>query len=103
MRRFELLGKRSYGIYLAHFIFINVAAFLVGSTSVSRVDGLWLAIVPVFYLAALGMALLLMDVMTRVQPARTLYRYVFGIAPPAPERAASRPPLRAEVAVAVKE
>jgi surface polysaccharide O-acyltransferase-like enzyme len=103
VRRFELLGKRSYGIYLAHFVFINIAAFLAGSMSVSRVGGMWLVIVPAFFLTALGMALLLMDVMTRVQPARTLYRYVFGIAPPAPERSVSRPPLRAEVAVAVKD
>jgi peptidoglycan/LPS O-acetylase OafA/YrhL len=103
VRRFEQLGKRSYGIYLAHFVFINVAAFVAGSLSVSRVGGMWIVMVPAFFLAALGMALLLMDVMTRVQPARTAYRYLFGIAPPAPERAAARPPVRARVAVAVKE
>lgn len=80
---FEMLGRRSYGIYLAHFVAINAAVFL-ATQFAPLVPSLTPAIFPALLVGALLTPLLLMDAMTRVVPARRLFRYVFGIVPPAP-------------------
>lgn len=80
---FEMLGRRSYGIYLAHFVAINAAVFLATQFAPS-IASLTPAIFPALLVGALLTPLVLMDVMSRVVPARRLYRYVFGIVPPAP-------------------
>lgn len=77
----EILGRRSYGIYLAHFVVIN-AAVLAASRMSPALASLTPAVAAVFLVGALLTPLLLMDAMTLVAPARRLYRYVFGIVPP---------------------
>ena len=82
LRLFEDLGKRSYGIYLAHFVVINLVVFIASRRDIG-LDGVPLIVFPSFLIVALGVSLLLMDVMARILPARKIYRYVFGIVPPA--------------------
>lgn len=82
VRRFELLGKRSYGIYLSHFVFINLIVFFILRSGVDLGNVRFLTF-PVFFVLALGLSLLLMEGMTKASPARRIYRYVFGIVPPA--------------------
>ncbi len=81
LRGFEVIGRRSYGVYLAHFAVINVVALLVSRLNLG-LDSWPLMVFPMFFVSALGGALLLMDAMTRVGPGRSVYRYVFGIVPP---------------------
>ena len=80
LRGFETLGRKSYGIYLAHFVIINlvVAAARPGLEAIRYP----IVVFPVFYLLALGLSLVLMDVVSRTGPGRGAYRYVFGIMPP---------------------
>jgi peptidoglycan/LPS O-acetylase OafA/YrhL len=82
LRRFESLGRRSYGIYLTHFVLINIAV-IVTSRPVFRLARTPLLVYPAFLVAALGLSLALMNAMARAVPTRRIYRYVFGIVPPA--------------------
>jgi surface polysaccharide O-acyltransferase-like enzyme len=82
VRHFELLGKRSYGVYLSHFVFINLIVFLVVKSRLGLGGHAALLLFPVFFVLALGSALLLMEGMTKATPARRVYRYMFGIVPP---------------------
>ena len=81
-RRFDSLGKRSYGIYLVHFVVLNTVV-LVAAKADLRIGRLSGFIFPAFLIVSLGVSLFLMDMMAKVQPARRVYRYVFGITPPA--------------------
>jgi fucose 4-O-acetylase-like acetyltransferase len=81
LHRLEFLGRRSYGIYLAHFVVINILVSLAATTKGSM--GRFPAVVlPTFMIAALGLSLVMMHALARPQAARKLYRFVFGIAPP---------------------
>jgi fucose 4-O-acetylase-like acetyltransferase len=81
VRAFEFVGRRSYGVYLAHFFVIN-AVTLFASTPASGLDRWPLVVYPTLFVSALGGALLLMGLMVRILPSRRAFRYVFGIAPP---------------------
>ena len=81
VRGFEVVGRRSYGIYLAHLVVINLVVLL-ASWPRLNLDSRPLVVFPTFLVAALGASLLLMNVMTRTLPARSVYRLVFGIMPP---------------------
>lgn len=81
LRAFESLGRRSYGIYLVHFVAISLLIVLAAWADV-RLDRPAGMVIPVFLVAALGLPLALMDVMARWLPARRVYRYLFGIVPP---------------------
>lgn len=85
LEAFERLGRRSYGIYLSHFVAINALAFAVAGWSL-RSAALPFIVFPAFFVAALGVSLLLMDAMSRSAAGRRVYRYVFGIVPPPPQR-----------------
>lgn len=76
---FERLGRRSYGVYLTHFIVLNVIVLALGDL---RMPGLALIVIPVCLVAALGLSLSLMDVMARAKTGRRVYRFLFGIVPP---------------------
>jgi len=77
---FERLGRRSYGIYLAHFVAVNGVAMaargLVPSFSQPFI------VFPAFLLVAFGVSLFVMDALSRPAAGRRVYRYVFGIVPP---------------------
>jgi fucose 4-O-acetylase-like acetyltransferase len=77
---FEKLGRRSYAIYLIHFIVLNAFVVAVGESSWGALSAL---VFPIFLVAALAVPLLLMDVMARTTAGRRVYRYLFGIVPPA--------------------
>lgn len=82
---FEWLGRRSYGIYLSHFVAITVMVAAVGPWT--PLTGLAAFVVyPVLLVAALALPLLLMEAMGGSTPGRRLYRFVFGVAPPAAAR-----------------
>jgi fucose 4-O-acetylase-like acetyltransferase len=80
LARVEGLGRRSYGIYLSHFVVLNVTVWLAASLPVLR--GLPLMVYPALFGIALGSSLLLMDLLAKPQVTRRAYRYVFGIVPP---------------------
>jgi peptidoglycan/LPS O-acetylase OafA/YrhL len=77
VKQVEVLGKRSYGIYLAHFVVINVVVFLVRQLHPGLIT-VPIVTFPAFLIVALGLSLLLMEGMTMAPPARRVYRYVFG-------------------------
>ena len=77
VRRFEQVGKRSYGVYLSHFIVMDLTALLIRTIW----PGLFnypVLIYPLFFVLALGVPLLLMDAMSKRPSTRKVYRYVFG-------------------------
>jgi fucose 4-O-acetylase-like acetyltransferase len=86
---FERLGRRSYGIYLTHFVIVNGLTLAV-ERGIVPLRGQPLIVLPFFLAMALGGALLLMDTVARTPSGRLVYRFVFGIVPPAlaPPRAA---------------
>lgn len=84
-RAFEFLGKRSYGIYLIHFVVIVLLFAL------TRITGDGLAsrpglLFPALFFLALGTPLAILDVSARGLIPSRIYRYVFGLPYPA-ERA----------------
>lgn len=82
VQRFEFLGKRSYGIYLAHFFVINLVVFFLKPLGLG--PAALLVVVPGLLVIALAIPLALMDVMARPAITRKIYRYVFGFPPPPP-------------------
>jgi fucose 4-O-acetylase-like acetyltransferase len=78
---FERLGRRSYGVYLAHFVIINALAFAIGNW-LPWLGRLPILAYPVLLIATLGLSMLLMDVAARSTAGRRAYRYLFGIVPP---------------------
>jgi fucose 4-O-acetylase-like acetyltransferase len=79
LRRFEFLGRRSYGVYLVHFALLNLLVLVVVRL---RLDRLPIVVFPTLLLSALGLALVLMDITARSSRAGRAYRYVFGTVPP---------------------
>lgn len=75
-RRLELVGKRSYGLYLMHFNFINLTLFLV-SLAFPALLGIRVLLVPVLFIIGLFLPLALMNGLARSRTMST-YRYVFG-------------------------
>lgn len=77
VRWFEQVGKRSYGVYLAHFIVIDLTVLLI-DTLVPGLFDYAIIIYPLFFVLALEIPLLLMDAMSKRPSTRKVYRYVFG-------------------------
>jgi surface polysaccharide O-acyltransferase-like enzyme len=90
LSRFEALGRRSYGVYLTHFVALNVAAWIAAGLPATHVPAL---LYPTFFVVALGASLGLMELLARPGPLRWAYRYLFGIVPPG-ERLARQPATR---------
>jgi peptidoglycan/LPS O-acetylase OafA/YrhL len=82
---FEWLGRRSYGIYLSHFVAVNVMVIGLGPW-VPLTSAFSIVVYPLFLAGALGFPLLLMEGMGRLAVGRRAYRFVFGIPPPTPAR-----------------
>jgi surface polysaccharide O-acyltransferase-like enzyme len=90
---FEWLGRRSYGIYLSHFVAINLMVIALGRwIPLPAVSAF--VVYPLFLVIALGFPLLLMEAAARSAAGRRAYRFVFGIPPPAPARPVAPIPRR---------
>lgn len=77
VRRAEQVGRRSYGIYLAHFIVLDLTLYLIKQV-VPGLIGWPILIYPLIFVAALLLPQLLMDRMSKRPSTRKVYRYVFG-------------------------
>jgi fucose 4-O-acetylase-like acetyltransferase len=77
VRHFELLGKRSYGVYLTHFIVLNLMVFLANKLLPS-LHGFSIIVFPTLLIAGLALSLLLTEAMAKRRSAQRVYRYVFG-------------------------
>ena len=76
LRRLEEVGKRSYGLYLTHLIVLDLLLLAIGSL-ISALFEYQLALLPLLYLSALVIPMLLMRTMARL-PVRVAYRYIMG-------------------------
>lgn len=75
-RRLELVGKRSYGLYLMHFNIINMVLFAL-SIVFPPLLGLRALLIPLLFIIGLSLPLGLMNGLARYSAAGS-YRYVFG-------------------------
>jgi peptidoglycan/LPS O-acetylase OafA/YrhL len=75
-RRLEMVGKRSYGLYLMHFNFINIALFGI-SFIFPELLGFRIVLLPFLFVIGLTIPLALMNGLARFSKIGT-YRYVFG-------------------------
>ena len=89
VKAFEFLGKRSYGVYLAHFIFINLIVFLAGRVAFGIPVEILLA---AFFVAALALPIGLMHATAALPAGRRVYRHLFGIVPPGSDASRRLPP-----------
>lgn len=76
VRRFEYVGKHSYGLYLAHMIIVDLAYWLIQLFIPALYNYPVLLRVPVF-VTAVAIPLLLMEASTKL-PTHNVYRHVFG-------------------------
>jgi peptidoglycan/LPS O-acetylase OafA/YrhL len=76
VRQLERVGKRSYGLYLTHLIFLNLIIWLL-HTYAPTITGTYFLIFPVLFGIGLFIPLGLMELASR-SPGRKIYRYVFG-------------------------
>ncbi len=76
VKSFEAVGKNTYGVYLTHLIVIDLA-LLVIYTFAPWLLPLPLLTVAIVFVLALGIPMLVMDLMARGR-ARSVYRYMFG-------------------------
>ena len=76
VRRFERVGKKAFGLYLVHFIVLDLLLFGVKNL-VPGVLQNQLFLLPVLFSLALGIPLLVMNTIEKM-PQRVAYRYVFG-------------------------
>jgi peptidoglycan/LPS O-acetylase OafA/YrhL len=75
-RRLELVGKRSYGLYLMHFNIINMVLFAL-SIAFPALLGFRPFLLPLLFFIGLSLPLVLMNGLARFSTVGT-YRYVFG-------------------------
>jgi peptidoglycan/LPS O-acetylase OafA/YrhL len=74
--RLERVGKRSYGLYLTHLLVLDLT-LLALATLAPAVLGFQLALLPVLFVIALQLPLILMNALARSR-ARVIYRYILG-------------------------
>jgi peptidoglycan/LPS O-acetylase OafA/YrhL len=72
----EGIGKRSYALYLTHLLVLDLMLWSIGTMGRGLFD-YQVALLPILFLAALLVPLLLMNSLAR-SPARMIYHYVFG-------------------------
>jgi len=90
LRQFELVGRESYGIYLSHFVVINLLVVLV-SVGGSGLPRMPIVLFPAFFAIALAVPVCLTAAMASVPATRSAYRYVFGTTPSSSSTSAPRP------------
>lgn len=73
----EMVGKRSYGLYLTHLIVIDLLLVLIRFTFPTLLN-YQLLLVPILFSAGLALPLLLMNLASQRAQTRRVYRYVFG-------------------------
>lgn len=77
LARFEQVGRRSYGIYLVHFIVLDLVLYSISQL----VPGLFnwpIIIYPLLFVVALIVPLWVMEFVAKRPSTRKVYRYVFG-------------------------
>lgn len=75
--RFEQVGRRSYGIYLTHFIVLELVLFTLRQLT-PGLAGWPLLVFPLLFVAALFVPLWVMEWAAKRPSTRRVYRYVFG-------------------------
>jgi peptidoglycan/LPS O-acetylase OafA/YrhL len=72
----EEIGKRSYGLYLTHLLVLDLTLWVIG-TAMPGLFHYQVALLPILFLVALQVPLLLMNSLAR-SPARAIYRFALG-------------------------
>ena len=72
----EMVGKRSYGIYLTNLIIITVVLFAIHQVAAGLI-GVFLVMIPLLFCLVLLISLGMMTLVER-PPQRVVYRYLFG-------------------------
>ena len=80
LRRFEMIGRQSYGIYLSHFVIINLIVEVFTNRHLGAIRHP-LVVFPSFFFIALTGPLLLMNVTARMRSFPEVYGYLFGLMP----------------------
>lgn len=80
LSRFEQIGRRSYGIYLTHFVVLDLVPFLLVNVIASGPLTVPTAVVvyPLMFASALLLPLLTMEWASKRPSTRKMYRYIFG-------------------------
>ena len=76
-KAFDKLGRRSYGIYLMHILIIDVTARIIRRVIPWMLE-YQIVLVPLLFVAGLGIPLLTMEFVRRWPSTRKAYRYLFG-------------------------
>jgi surface polysaccharide O-acyltransferase-like enzyme len=77
VRRVEIVGKHSYGLYLSHFFLLDLLLFAVASF-VPRLLSWPLPLTLLMFVLGLFIPVWLMEKLSRTKRARPVYRYLFG-------------------------
>ncbi len=77
VRRMELVSKHSYGLYLMHFVFIDLLLFAVAAFA-PRLLSWQIPLMLTLFVLGLLLPIWLMEKLTQVQKIRPIYRYLFG-------------------------
>lgn len=77
VKQFEQVGKRSYGVYLSHFIVLDLVLLLI-SALIPGFYNLPILVYPLLFVVGLVVPLILMEAMAKRPSTRKVYRYVFG-------------------------
>jgi fucose 4-O-acetylase-like acetyltransferase len=80
----EMLGRRSYGIYLMHFVVVNIIVIL-ASRAGDALAGWTVVVALALFVAALAFPVSAMGWIAKTESTRKAYRYLFGAVPPSAE------------------
>lgn len=77
VRRVELVSKHSYGLYLMHFVFIDLLLFAVAAFA-PRLLSWQMPLMLILFVLGLLFPIWLMEKLSQVKGMRPVYRYLFG-------------------------
>lgn len=76
VRKFEMVGKKAYGLYLTHLLLINIVLVGIQYIAPEAILNYWITI-PIAFIVALNIPFWTMSSLERL-PGMHIYRYVFG-------------------------